>query len=327
MKKIAKNNEKYAFLKKYIRQLPYFTLLINFSVALFNIITGLFFNYSILIIGIFTLLISFSKLISLYSINKNKANNQNYNLLTAILIFISSLIYIIYMSLLLNNLNIRIKYTLVYSIFLALIAFTQLVLTIRAFFTIKVDTLARRNLLLIYFIGALTSLLTTQIALLSVNASSSIDTNFCNGISGISIGIFALIISLFITFSKKYSLIVNNNFAFKLIDCSKNKKIDLTNKDESLVLIKSKFYGTYIYIYTNKGNFINGNIIKVKPSIKNVNVFNKVIFILLSEILIFIYLIGYIIFLILLIFIKDKLVKIMKDNGFKLINQINKCNN
>ena len=327
MKNIAKKKKKDTFFKKYIKQLPFLSLIINFLVALFNIITGLFLNYSILIIGIYSLLISFSKLVSLYSISKNKANDTRFNLLTAILIFISSLIYIIYMSLLLNDLNIKTKYTLVYSIFLALIAFTQLTITIRSFFKINIDTLARRNLLLIYFICALTSLLTTQIALLSINTSPSIDTNFYNGISGISIGIFTLIISLFIVFSKKYSLIVNNNFAFKEVDSSKNKKLDLTNKENSLVLIKSKIYGTYIYSYSYQDDSINGNIIKVKPSIKNINIFIKIILIILSEILIFIYLIGYLIFLILLIFIKDKLIKIMEDNGFRLMNQINKSNN
>ena len=327
MKNIAKKKKKDTFFKKYIKQLPYLSLIINFLVALFNIITGLFLNYSILIIGIYSLLISFSKLVSLYSISKNKANDTRFNLLTAILIFISSLIYIIYMSLLLNDLNIKTKYTLVYSIFLALIAFTQLTITIRSFFKINIDALARRNLLLIYFICALTSLLTTQIALLSIDTSSSIDTNFYNGISGISIGIFTLIISLFIVFSKKYSLIVNNNFAFKEVDSSKNKKLDLTNKENSLVLIKSKIYGTYIYSYSYQDDSINGNIIKIKPSIKNINIFIKIILIILSEILIFIYLIGYLIFLILLIFIKDKLIKIMEDNGFRLMNQINKSNN
>ena len=327
MKNIAKKKKKDTFFKKYIKQLPYLSLIINFLVALFNIITGLFLNYSILIIGIYSLLISFSKLVSLYSISKNKANDTRFNLLTAILIFISSLIYIIYMGLLLNDLNIKTKYTLVYSIFLALIAFTQLTITIRSFFKINIDTLARRNLLLIYFICALTSLLTTQIALLSINTSPSIDTNFYNGISGISIGIFTLIISLFIVFSKKYSLIVNNNFAFKEVDSSKDKKLDLTNKENSLVLIKSKIYGTYIYSYSYQDDSINGNIIKIKPSIKNINIFIKIILIILSEILIFIYLIGYLKFLILLIFIKDKLIKIMEDNGFKLMNQINKSNN
>lgn len=327
MKNIAKKKKKDTFFKKYIRQVPYLSLIINFLVALFNIITGLFFNYSILIIGIYSLLISFSKLVSLYSISKNKANDTRFNLFTAILIFISSLIYIIYMSLLLNDLNIKTKYTLVYSIFLALIAFTQLTITIRSFFKINIDTLARRNLLLIYFICALTSLLTTQIALLSINTSSSIETNFYNGISGISIGIFTLIISLFIVFSKKYSLIVNNNFAFKEIDSSKNKKLDLTNQENSLVLIKSKIYGTYIYSYSYQDDSINGNIIKIKPSIKNINIFIKIILIILSEILIFIYLIGYLIFLILLIFIKDKLIKTMENNGFRLMNQINKSNN
>lgn len=327
MKNIIKNKAKRNIFRKYIRQIPYLSLLINFLIALFNMISGLFFNYSILIIGVFSLLISFSKLVSLYSINKNKANDSKYNLLTAILIFISSLIYIIYMSLLLNNLNIKVKYTLFYSIFLALIAFTQLILTIRSFFTINVDTLARRNLLLIYFVCALTSLLTTQIALLSVNTSPSIDINFYNGISGISIGIFTLIISLFIIFSKKYSLIVNNNFTFKLIDSSKNKKLDLTNKEDSFILIKSKIYGTYIYSYICIDDSINGKITKIKPSIKNVNIFIKVILIILSELLIFVYLVGYIIFLIFLIFLKDKLIKIMKDNGFKLMNQINKSNN
>lgn len=327
MKNIAKKKKKDTFFKKYIKQLPYLSLIINFLVALFNIITGLFLNYSILIIGIYSLLISFSKLVSLYSISKNKANDTRFNLLTAILIFISSLIYIIYMSLLLNDLYIKTKYTLVYSIFLALIAFTQLTITIGSFFKINIDTLARRNLLLIYFICALTSLLTTQIALLSINTSPSIDTNFYNGISGISIGIFTLIISLFIVFSKKYSLIVNNNFAFKEVDSSKNKKLDLTNKENSLVLIKSKIYGTYIYSYSYQADSINGNIIKIKPSIKNINIFIKIILIILSEILIFIYLIGYLIFLILLIFIKDKLIKIMEDNGFRLMNQINKSNN
>lgn len=327
MKNIAKKKKKDTFFKKYIKQLPYLSLIINFLVALFNIITGLFLNYSILIIGIYSLLISFSKLVSLYSISKNKANDTRFNLLTAILIFISSLIYIIYMSLLLNDLNIKTKYTLVYSIFLALISFTQLTITIRSFFKINIDTLARRNLLLIYFICALTSLLTTQIALLSINTSPSIDTNFYNGISGISIGIFTLIISLFIIFSKKYSLIVNNNFAFKEVDSSKDKKLELTNKENSLVLIKSKIYGTYIYSYSYQDDSINGNIIKIKPSIKNINIFIKIILIILSEILIFIYLIGYLIFLILLIFIKDKLIKIMEDSGFRLMNQINKSNN
>ncbi len=327
MKNIAKKKKKDTFFKKYIKQLPYLSLIINFLVALFNIITGLFLNYSILIIGIYSLLISFSKLVSLYSISKNKANDTRFNLLTAILIFISSLIYIIYMGLLLNDLNIKTKYTLVYSIFLALIAFTQLIITIRSFFKINIDTLARRNLLLIYFICALTSLLTTQIALLSINTSPSIDTNFYNGISGISIGIFTLMISLLIVFSKKYSLIVNNNFAFKEVDSSKDKKLDLTNKENSLVLIKSKIYGTYIYSYSYQDDSISGNIIKIKPSIKNINIFIKIILIILSEILIFIYLIGYLIFLILLIFIKDKLIKIMEDNGFRLMNQINKSNN
>ena len=327
MKNIAKKKKKDTFFKKYIKQLPYLSLIINFLVTLFNIITGLFLNYSILIIGIYSLLISFSKLVSLYSISKNKANDTRFNLLTAILIFISSLIYIIYMSLLINDLNIKTKYTLVYSIFLALIAFTQLTITIRSFFKINIDTLARRNLLLIYFICALTSLLTTQIALLSINTSPSIDTNFYNGISGISIGIFTLIISLFIVFSKKYSLIVNNNFAFKEVDSSKDKKLDLTNKENSLVLIKSKIYGTYIYSYSYQDDSINGNIIKINPSINNINIFIKIILIILSEILIFIYLIGYLIFLILLIFIKDKLIKIMEDNGFRLMNQIYKSNN
>ena len=138
------------------------------------------------------------------------------------------------------------------------------------------------------------------------------NANMLNGLTGMGVGIIILLLSIFIYFAPMVSINDREHNLYELENEDKNIKIKLTEK-ESIVLSKSKIYGNYEFVYSFNGYLIDGYIVREKGIWHSLNIYVKIFVIIFSEILIFPYAIGRLVYY----FRTLTLIKDLDDNMFE----------
>ncbi len=140
--------------------------------------------------------------------------------------------------------------------------------------------------------------------------------NITNGIVGIVVGMAIILLGVFAIIAPHFSLTDKTEYAFKKLDNdSSNFKEDIIN----IQLTNYKFYSNFYFIGEKADNFIYGKVVKGKNPFLKLNIMLKILIVLLSEILIFFYLVG-----ILINFFKHPKVivnlnNIMSENNYQQI--------
>lgn len=270
-----------------------FSIILNITLGVSKFVLSIFCGVFFLFASIINIFGAISKIICTKGmqekIEKEKFNKRN--TFIGVSLFIIGIAYVIYMTrMLLNDVNIM-SYDMILGIIVAVVSFSELGLAIIGIFGIGEHGHYYRNLKIINLATAVMAISHTEVAIMSFAHDG--DPRFINALCGLIAGAFVCFLSLFIFFGPKFSILDKKVRTYKLIDKSKrlienNIRIDITN---------SKFYSNYYYVAVVKHNKVKGVIKKDKNPLRKWNIVLLIFVIILSEILIFPYLIGWVIFL------------------------------
>lgn len=205
-------------------------------------------------------------------------------------------------------------YEMSIALLIALVSFIEIGVAIYGLVKIRGRGHSFKNIKLINFVLALEAMVLTETAILSFTESETFALS--SSLFGLITGIFVMVLSLFMFLSPFITITNQEQNDFVLTQKSKN---NLIKEEGSLTLAKSFIYGNYIYLYKFNGEVVSGNIIKEDSFWKKTHLLIKIILIILSEILIFVWLIGRFIYFLRCMFLIKKLQKVMIENGFIVV--------
>ncbi len=279
-----------------------------------KLIIGLFTDYNLCIIAVYTFAILLSKLECVLGLKSNKLPFKKRNLLIAVFLFVASVLYIGFMSRLFFIERKTKAYSLIYVEMLAFISFVELGFAIAGILRTKNRGHFYRDIKLINFCIAVIAILTTQMTILDFATTEY--TDVYNAFTGIGVGGFIAICAVYILIAPEISVIDREHNVFVLKDKFKNNLINMENATADILLCRSYVYGSYIYHADIKGGQIDGHIKRDKSLWKRMHVLLKILCCILSEILIFVWLAGRFIFFLRSVNIPKRLERKMKLNGF-----------
>lgn len=285
-----------------------FSIIFNLLLAISKILLSFSFGIFFLVAGIVNVFVMLSK-IECYLGERNFRNKtfEYRNRLISIFLLLAGLEYAIYMGrMIFTDVEIM-KYDIILGIAVACVSFIELAISIKGCFNAYGKGHYYRNIKLISLCSALTSIVLTQVAITSFATQS--DTRLLNGLFGVVVGIIIILISCYIFIAPRISIIDKEHNVY----VSDSSDIDYME----IELTHSAFYGNYVYVGNRVGNKIDGYITKMKSPLFTWNIYVNIIIILLSEILIFPYAIGALVFHFKSIKIIDKLDFEMERLGFK----------
>jgi len=283
-----------------------------------KLIIGLFIDYNLCIVAIYTFAILLAKLECVLGVKTQKRTFKTRNILIAVFLFISSAIYIGFMCRMFFIERRAVEYTLQYVVILAFISFIELGFAIAGLIRTKNNGHYYRNIKIINFCVAIIAILTTQMAILDFTSTKN--TDIYNAYAGIGVGCFIAICAIYILLAPRISVIDREHNVFVLQNEKQNELINMNDGKVELLLCTSKVYGSYIYRGTITDNKIEGNIERGPKLWKQLHILLKIFVCILSEILIFVWLIGYFVFSLRNMNIPKRLEKRMTKNGFERIN-------
>jgi len=285
---------------KYYRSLPFeektiltskLSILMNLLLGIGKVILSFFFGIFFLVAGIVNFCIMFTKLECYLGVKyPDKKSFEYRNKCIAIFLFIAGLEYVIYMARMVFT-DIKIMdYDMILGIIIACVSFVELAIAIRGCFNSLGKGHYYRNIKLTSLCSALTAIVLTEVALTSF--ASETDLRVINGIVGMIVGIIIILISIYVFIAPRISIVDKEHNVYKLkegYECIKKEqiKIKLTN---------SKFYRDYVYVARVDDDIVDGDIIQEKSPIWGFNIYLLILVIILSEILIFPYALGALLF-------------------------------
>lgn len=284
-----------------------------------KLIIGLFTNYNLCSIAVYTFAILLSKLECILGIKTTKRTFKQRNILIAVFLFISSFFYVGFMTRMFFITRTPTEHSLVYVGLLAFISFTELGFAIAGLIRMKNKGHFYRDIKIINFAIALIAILTTQVTILDFMSTENVD--IFNAYAGIGLGGFVALCAVYILIAPKISVIDREHNVFVLTDIDKNNLINMDSPTMKILLCKSNVYGSYVYQATVVDGRIDGHIIQDKSLWKRMHIILKIFCCILSEILLPVWLIGLFIFSLRSINIPQRLARKMHTNGFKKVEE------
>lgn len=315
------------FIRKY-KEIPYEQktvlqtiagLCVSAVLACVKLVIGLFTDYNLCGFAAYTFAILLSKLECVLGIKTTRRSFERRNMLIAVFLFVSSVVYIIFMSRMFFTERRTREYSHGYVEALAFISFAELGFALAGLFRAKNKGHFYRDIKIINFGAALIAILTTQMTILDFTAAAN--TDFYNACSGIGVGAFIAACAVYIYFAPQISVVDRERNAFVLLDGRKNKLISTANFAVEIVLCPSRVYGSYVYRATVVGGRVDGKIERDKSLWNRMPVPLKILCCILSEILIFVWLIGRGIFFLRSVNLPARLETIMNANGFEKVSE------
>lgn len=294
------------------------TLCVSAAATVGKFVLGLFTDYILCVAALFNALLLFAKLECLLGIKNDKVSFEKRNLTISVLLFIAGLVYVVYMGGRLFRSVDGERYTGVQSILTAFVGFVEMGLAILGLIQTKRKGHLYRDIKIINFASAMTAIMTAQIALLSAYSQYS---DAPNAYMGIGVGVITALLAVYVYFAPQISIIDREYNAFRLLDEEKNGLVDMSADETVIPLCESKIYGDYIYRAKVNGENVSGKIEKGEGFFNALPIFWKIILIILSEILIFVWLIGYVVFFCKTVNLPKQLEEKMIENGFEKILQ------
>lgn len=285
--------------------------------AVGKLVVGLIADYDLCVIAIYTFAILLAKLECVLGIKSQKRTFKTRNVLVAVFLFVSSILYSGFM-LRMFFVERKIKeYSFAYTVSLAFISFAELGFAIAGILRTKHKGHYFRNIKIINFAIALIAILTTQMTILDY--MSTANTDKFNACTGMGVGVFIALCALYIAVAPKISIIDRERNVFALKDPSKNNLTCANVTSVKITLKKSFVYGAYVYSARVENGLVDGTIGRDKSLWNRMHVTLKILCCILSEILLPMWLIGRFIFFLRSVNILKKLEKKMNQNGFERI--------
>lgn len=288
-----------------------FSVVFNMIMAYGKFILAFFFGIFFFIAGIVNMCLSLSKLQCYWGIRRTDRRSFTYrNRFIGFTIIVAGTQYAIYMARLIFTNTEIMKYNEILAIMIAFVSFVELAIAIKGLFTAAGRGHYYRNIKLINMCSAMTAMVLTMIALLSF--ASDADNRLLCGISGVSVGALIVVLGVYVLYAPKISVVDKEHNVYKCNDLLKEEDIEIK-------LTESKFYASYYYKGSMKNGIVDGHIVKGKTPIFNWNIYILILVCVLSEILIFPYAVGAIVYYFKNSTLIYRLDKIMLDSGYEKV--------
>jgi len=290
------------------------TTALNSVVAVAKIIFGLFTDFILSVTGIFSALLLLARLQCILGLKQGKDSFEKYKLWTAIYLAAAGVVYIFYSArTLIFDLETE-KYSGVVSILIAAMGFLEMGLAIFGWVKTRKKEYLYQNIRIINFASALTAIMTAQVALLSAYSTGAGEFN---AYTGMAVGVITLLLAVYVYFAPHISVIGREHNEFCLRDEAKNTLVDMQDESFEIMLYENKIYGNYSYCGKVCGDKIEGEITKGEGFFPKTPLAWKIVLIILSEILIFVWFFGYIGYFFRTANMPKQLEKKMQENGFE----------
>lgn len=235
-----------------------------------------------------------------------------------IFLFIAGLEYSIYMGRMIFTDVAIMDYDMILGIIIACVAFIELAIAIKGCFKSLGKGHYYRNIKLTSLCSALTAIVLTEVALTSF--ASEVDLRMINGIVGMIVGIVIILISIYVLIAPRISIVDKEHNVYRL----EKNSFPIKDEEIEIKLTNSKFYRDYVYIGRVDGDTIDGHIVQGKIPIWSWNIYLVIFLCILSEILIFPYALGALIYHFKCRNVINKLDSEMLEKGYKKIVLIDK---
>ncbi len=292
-----------------------FSIMFNIGLAIGKIIFGILFNFMFLITAIVNICLMLSRLECYLGVKSTKRSFKFRNNFVGTVLILAGLQYTIYMLFLLFSKFETRTYTEIVAIMIAAVSFVELVVAIKGCFNSYGKGHYYRNIKMTNLCSAFTAIALTESTLMSLGDGSN--NLLVNCSFGVVVGIIIILIGIYVFIAPMVSIVDRTHNVYQTTDDS-----NFIENKVYLKLTNSKFFGNYYYEACNISGIIDGNIVKEKNPLFSLNIFYKIIIIILSEILIFPYAVGAIIFHFKNATLIKKLDNLMIENGcIKLLEE------
>ncbi|MDE7263501.1 MAG: hypothetical protein K2N64_02410 [Anaeroplasmataceae bacterium] len=268
-----------------------FSIIFNFILAVGKVILGFFVNAVFFVTAVVNGFMMLSRLECYLGVTKPNSKSFWYrnNFIGAFLV-LAGVQYTFYMVMLwISRFETR-SYTMIVGIVIAFVSFIELGVAIKGCFNAYGRGHYYRNIKMTNLCSALTAIALTEMAITSfssVEQNTKIDNWF-----GLVVGISIILMGCFVFIAPLISIVDRKRNVYQMTEDSDfNTECRIRYQ-----LTKSRIYGNYFYIGRIQGGLIRGVVVKGKNPILQFNIFVKMILILFSEILIFPYAVGALIF-------------------------------
>ena len=293
-----------------------FSILFNALLAIGKIVLSIFKGIFFMVAGILNILFLVSKLECFMGVKYPHKKTFKYrNFSTGIFLILAGIQYAIYMGRMIYADIEAVNYGGFLSVSIATVAFVEMTIAIIGCFKVYGKGHYYRNLKIINLSSAMTAIVLTEVALMTF--ASDIDSRLINGLFGLVVGIIISLLGIFIIIAPKISIVDREHNMYKQV----KNDVSLEQKFE-LKLTTSKFYGNYYYKASVNGDIVDGHIVKGTSPIFKWNIYIKILVIVLSEILIFPYAVGALVYYFKNAKIIDKLDSKMTSLGCVKINNM-----
>lgn len=292
-------------LEKYERKIVFYTrfsIISTFFLAIGKLILGIFNSQLLIVSAIFSFIVLAIRLYGFKHIYLNEKTSKKDSYLIGILLIIAALIYGIYNIFIIGNKN---EYGEVVAILIALVSFIEVGISFAGVLRTSRSDHMYKNLKLVSFSLALTSIVITATAIISF-AGNTEEMIFFNDYLGIVVSAVILLIGIYILFSYRLGsdeTIIHAYFGH-------------ADSTMDIRLTKSYFYREYYYEFREENGIIAGKIKKRRSKLSKCPIYMKIIYGILSEILVFPYFIGLIVYTFKNMDLDKKLDDIMISKGF-----------
>lgn len=268
-----------------------FSIIFNLLLAIGKIILGFFANTVFFVTAAVNIFMVLSRVECYLGVTKPQRRSFRFrNNFVGTFLILAGIEYTIYMFLLLFSVFETRDYSMAIGLIIALVSFVELGVAVRGCLNAYGRGHYYRNIKMINLCSALTAIALTEMAIMSF--ASETNTKWFDCWFGIIVGIIIIMLGIYIFIAPIVSIIDRKHNVYQMTENS-----DLLTEDRfKFKLTNSKFYGNYYYIGKIQGGNVDGLVLQESNPIFKWNIFIQILVFLLSEILIFPYAIGAIIF-------------------------------
>lgn len=284
------------------------------ALAVGKFVIGLLTDYSLCGIAVYTFAILLAKYECLCGMRRGEEKSYGRHIRIFVFLFVGGLLYTAFMSGLFFIERENTAYATDYVILLALISFCELGFALAGLLRRRDAGHYERGMRIINLNISLIAMLTTQMMILDYTGTSGMD--IVNAYTGMAVGVFTALCAVYILLAPKITVIGRERNVFLLRDEKKNKLISMQFSAAEITLCRSFVYGTYVYRAVIKNRKIDGKIERTASLWKRMPLILKIICCVLSEILLFVWLFGRVVFWCRSLFLPERLERKMNRNGF-----------
>lgn len=289
-------------------------LCLSVALALGKLVVGLFTDYNLIGVALYTLGILLAKAECVLGIKNDKKTFARRNALTAAFLLLSSAAYVGFMCRLFFCEREAKNYGMAYVLILAFISFCELGFAIAGLFRARDKGHYCRNIKIANLCVALIAILTTQIAILDMEAA---EADIYNAWTGIGVGCYIALCAAYILAAPRMSVTGREHNKFVLADADKNGLMDMSGKTAEITLCRSRVYGDYIFRAKAENGAVEGDIVRGRSLWKRMCLPLKILCCILSEILIFAWIFGRVALFFRAADLPSRLGRLMAANGFE----------